>query len=95
MSIYKRETRFAISASPAFDSTGRVAFKVFDKKTGTVLAKALTVERATVYLKEAKSVERQPFQALKNMIMALNIHPWENSNLDDIRLAAAELVRGK
>jgi hypothetical protein len=95
MSIAKRETRFAIASGPAFDGTGRISYKVFDKKTGTVVAKTRKQDRAVLYLREAKSTERQPFQALKNMIMALEMLPFENTNLDDVRLAAAKIVKGK
>ena len=44
-------------------------------------------------LDEAKKiVGNQPIWALKNMIKALKIHPWNNTEEDKKRLQAADIV---
>tara|TARA_R110000772_G_scaffold223419_1_gene333935 strand:+ start:2795 stop:2983 length:189 start_codon:yes stop_codon:yes gene_type:complete len=41
---------------------------------------------------EVKRLKRQPRWALKNMVKALNIHPWLNTNEERVRLEAAQVA---
>ena len=41
---------------------------------------------------EGQRLNRQPTYALKNMVKALNMHHWLNTNQDRVRLEAAKLV---
>ena len=44
------------------------------------------------YSEATKIIGNQPRWALKNMIKALSLHPWLNTDEDDERLAAAKIV---
>ena len=48
-------------------------------------------ERMT-YSEATKIIGNQPRWALKNMIKALSLHPWLNTDEDNERLAAAQIV---
>ena len=41
---------------------------------------------------EGKRLERRPAWELRNMIKALKIHPWLNTNEQKVRLEAAQVA---
>jgi hypothetical protein len=41
---------------------------------------------------EVKRLVKQPTWALKNMIKALKMHPWHNTNEEKVRLEAAKVA---
>ena len=58
----------------------------------------MNIRNENVYLpgsyfdSEVKRLNRQPTYALKNMVKALNMCYWLNTNQDKVRLEAAKLV---
>lgn len=90
----KKKLSFGLVIEPTLNSgkTFRVVFSV-GRFIEATLATVRTQEHAQALVNEAKSVLSQPKGALDNMIKALSMHPWLNSERETIRLHAAQLLK--
>ena len=88
----KKKARFSLCIEPTLNKgkSFRVIFSV-GRIVKATLATVPTQEHAQALVNECKSVMSQPTGALNNMIKALSMHPWLNSEKENIRLQAAKL----
>lgn len=88
----KPKASFAISIQPRLRG-GRLHHIVFiiGRERKKVLATTKDPIAAKILIDECKSVTKQPKHALKNMITALSLHPWQNTEAENVRLEAARL----
>ena len=90
----KKNLRFGFCIEPTFNR-GRsfsVTFSV-NRVIKSTLVTTQNEARAKALHAEAKSVMTQPANALDNMIKALSMHPWLNTEKENVRLEAAKLFK--